>query len=391
MKSFSGLAALALAGLVVAAGQGSAAETQRTAISKPSTVPPGAVFLGAQPMEMPTLQGLTLKRQPAGAADGRTRAAKETPVPAGIRPQAGGPALTPIQLVPEGGSGRGGTRATGAARPKAMGPAGVAFSTSRVDVGGRSTSLASHYPYRAVGRLAFRIGTANAWCSAALIGPGLVLTAAHCVAQYGEGYFENGEWAFIPGYHLGKGAYGVYRYMEVFAPESYLDGSEDCLSEGVGCLNDVAVIVLRPNARKRYPGAQTGWLGVQWDRWGFAMDDTTQVTQLGYPRGIDGGRQMIRNDSAGAVFVDFPDHVAIGSPLNEGSSGGPWVANFGTPPQYDEDTTPPEFADPNTIVGLTSWGMVGEFLVGSSQLTADNAGALIESACTKYPAACAPR
>jgi hypothetical protein len=61
---------------------------------------------------------------------------------------------------------------------KEHGTSGIPFSTSRVDLYGNS--LSTMYPYRSAGKLFLRNAAGiPSVCSASLIGPGLVLTAAH--------------------------------------------------------------------------------------------------------------------------------------------------------------------------------------------------------------------
>lgn len=356
---------------------------------------PTAVFLYAQKMKLPapTQAGIaraSLTRALQAGAPPLRRASTPHLLPG----NAGGAAQAPLQIVPDTDAGR---KLDGVA-PKAVGQSGFPFSTSRIEL--MTGQVSAQYPNRAVGRLGFRYMTGNAMCSASLIGPGLLLTAAHCVAEFGSGRFlPDARWAFIPGYHKGKGAYGTYTTQAAFAPQSYIDGSVSCKSEVI-CPNDVAVLVLRPN-RNRYPGARTGWLGVGLDGYGFSDFIPTAVApiaQLGYPGGLDNGAQMIRNDSFGFAFsltesdedpVPVPNTL-MGSPLDGGSSGGPWVVNFGIQPNFG--TLPKPMIDaPNMVVGVTSWGEAsGEAaIVGSSPFTSDVLGELIAQACSQYPAACA--
>jgi hypothetical protein len=382
----------AVAAALLWSGAAQAADVASLRLGDPGNNQAAAVFLRAQEMRLPALPG-----QPAARAAiletlrEAGPAVRRSGTPRLLPGHAGGKALTPAQIVPFSEP----RDTLNGPRPNAVGGSGFPFSTSRIEL--MKGQISALYPNRAVGRLGFRYKTSNAMCSASLIGPGLLLTAAHCVADFGSGQFlPDARWAFVPGYYKGKGAYGTYTAQAVFAAQSYLDGTAKCDSEVI-CPNDVALLVLRPN-KKRYPGAATGWLGVGLDGYGFSdfFAPAAPVTQLGYPGGLDNGAQMIRNDAVGFRIVageseaDSVENTMIGSPLDGGSSGGPWVLNFGVPPSYDAVPVP-LLSTANTVVGVTSWGDAsGEAAVaGSSPLTSENLGALIAQACTQYPAACA--
>ena len=59
------------------------------------------------------------------------------------------------------------------------------------------------YPFRAAGKLFFKKAAETRICSASLIKRGLVVTAAHCVANYGKNeHYLNFE--FVPAYDNGQ-------------------------------------------------------------------------------------------------------------------------------------------------------------------------------------------
>jgi V8-like Glu-specific endopeptidase len=61
------------------------------------------------------------------------------------------------------------------------------FTTNRVDA--YFTTTTKYYPFRAAGKLFFDEPGGSFVCSASLIAPGLVVTAGHCVANYGAAQF----------------------------------------------------------------------------------------------------------------------------------------------------------------------------------------------------------
>jgi V8-like Glu-specific endopeptidase len=260
------------------------------------------------------------------------------------------------------------------------------FSTAMADLVGGVTATNTSYPYRASGKLFFKIGDSTYVCSASLIKRGVVVTAAHCVANYGARQFY-GSWQFVPGYRNGAAPYGVWSVAQAWVKTSYYNGTDGCAVYGVVCPNDVAILTLSTQSGG-YPGTATGWYGYGWGGFGFA-GTLTQVTQIGYPVCLDSGVFMERNDSYGFVSAPNSNNTVIGSLMCGGSSGGPWLVNFGIRPVLS-GTASGTASDPNIVVGVTSWGYtsVGVKEQGASPFTAANVPSLVTSACTAVPAAC---
>ena len=258
------------------------------------------------------------------------------------------------------------------------------FTTVRAD---NSSPTNTSYPFRASGKLFFKIGGSTYVCSASLIKKGVIVTAAHCVAQFGMQKFYSG-WQFIPGYRNGSAPYGTWEAQTAYVVTKYFDGTDDCNS-GVVCRNDIAVIVLKSKNRT-YPGTNTGWYGYNYGDWGFTPpEQLTQITQIGYPVGLDNGLLMQRNDSYGFRSASLFDNTVIGSNMNGGSSGGPWINNFGYEPVFTGQSSTIN-GNANIIIGVTSWGYTdsGVKQQGASPFTSDNIGSLVNSACSSYPSAC---
>ena len=85
----------------------------------------------------------------------------------------------------------------------------------------------------------------------------------------------------------------------------------------------------------------------------------------------------------------FSNNTIIGSLMCEGSSGGPWLVNFGIRPSLT-GTTAGTASDPNIVVGVTSWGFDNTSIKqqGASPFTNDNIVLLVTAACAAVPAAC---
>jgi len=107
------------------------------------------------------------------------------------------------------------------------------------------------------------------------------------------------------------------------------------------------------------------------------------VTQLGYPVSHDRGQEMQRNDSHG--YPDFfnAKNTVIGSAMEGGSSGGPWMVNFTTGFANPSNAQGALEAAANRVVGVTSWGYVdpNQKQQGASPFTSNNILRLYQAAC----------
>jgi V8-like Glu-specific endopeptidase len=276
--------------------------------------------------------------------------------------------------------------AAGGVVPDDFGTYGHPFTTVRADLSGATNKM---YPYRTAGKLFFQINGSTYICSASLIKRGIVVTAAHCVANYGASQFYSG-WQFVPGYSNGVAPYGVWTAASARIMTSYYNGSDNCYVNGVICPNDVAVITLNAYSGGvvNYPGKKTGWLGYGWNGYGFT-GTLTHITQLGYPAGLDSAQKMERNDSYGYTQSTYSNNTVIGSNMDGGSSGGPWSVNLGRAPVLTGETNGGA-AGNNIVVGVTSWGYVSKDPKeqGASPFTSGNITILVSAACTGTPAAC---
>ena len=269
--------------------------------------------------------------------------------------------------------------------PQDFGTNEHAFTTARADLG---TVPAEHYyPFRASGKLFFNIGTGSHWCSAALIKRGVVVTAAHCVALYGSQTFYSG-WSFVPGYRNGVALTPPWSVRSVIVMTGYLNGTDPCQDGGVICPSDIALLLLNDQTGA-YPGTALGWYAFGWDGYGFTSAGLAQITQLGYPFCLDRGLLMERNDSYAYTSASLANNNVIGTLMCEGSSGGPWLVNFGVQPLLNQ-TNAGAAGEPNTIVGVTSWGYTttGPKEAGASPFSSGNIVMLINTACSEMPAAC---
>jgi V8-like Glu-specific endopeptidase len=269
--------------------------------------------------------------------------------------------------------------------PQEYGTANVPYTTSRVDLG-TSNVVSLQYPYRAAGKLYFKDGASTYVCSASLIKRGVIVTAAHCVASFGNKRFYT-NWQFVPAQFGNTAPYGVWNAAYAMVMSSYYNGTDSCAVRGVVCQNDVAVIRLAPQAGA-FPGTRTGWFGYGWNGWGF-VNNITLINQLGYPVSHDSGLKMQRTDSQGAKSAANSNNTVWGGRQTGGSSGGPELVNLGWAATLS-GTGYGAAANYNTVVGVTSWGYTSTVvkLQGASPFTSTNIVPLVSAACPAGQAAC---
>lgn len=333
-------------------------------------------FVHAKPMPLPINPSAT------ESTEGLIQALLSAPTlgPSGYSPGAGGNGkMSPVFLgIPEVAENDGITS-------EDFGSNNHPFSTARADLYTETTNTT--YPYRAAGKLFFNEPAGSFICSASLIKRGIVVTAAHCVANYGKKQFYSG-WQFVPGYRNGSAPYGVWTVRQAFVLTAYYNGTDNCAQYGVVCPDDVAVLILNTQ-NSSYVGTTVGWFGY-WYGGGFTSNGLTQITQLGYPAGLNNAVYMERNDSYGYKSSSNSNNTIIGSNMNGGSSGGPWMVNFGLPYTLTGESNGSGYSFTNAVVGVTSWGYTSNSPKeqGASPFTSGNIQAILNSACSATPGAC---
>lgn len=277
-------------------------------------------------------------------------------------------------------------------------------------------------PYRFTGKLWMRFGSSWYVCTASLVRKGVLVTAAHCVHNYGQraaGWANEVRW-YPANWAAGGGPWGYYTAHSWRIPNPYYLGTDTCQPGAIGvvCNNDIATVRLMPR-NGVYPGsALGGWYTYGWNGYShlaspvFGNANVAQITQLGYPVAIDNGYQMLRGDSFGKYIASTGANgkqlrnTQLGSAMTGGSSGGPWLVNFGTAPVVTGSASLGRAGTVarNVIVGVTSWGYtaVGVNVQGASRFGqnaefplasygtygAGNIGKLMQDTCTTAPVYC---
>lgn len=186
------------------------------------------------------------------------------------------------------------------------------------------------WPYMTIGKLFFRQYGVGYVCSAASAGNRAIITAGHCIHagnNRADGWSTN--LVFVPAYKDGNAPLGQWpalnsnlRVMTAW----YVNGNPN------GLRRDVGGAILNRNAQGRTLSQVVGWLGFAWN-WGYAL----HYNAFGYPQAAPfTGQRLFDCQGSYAYYstgegpAGAPVTRAIGCDMTGGSSGGPWVWQFGT-------------------------------------------------------------
>ncbi len=256
--------------------------------------------------------------------------------------------------------------------PRAYDSFGIPYTPTRVALGvTNQTSIGGHYlsstyPYSAVGKLTYDSPTGTRYCSASLIRRSIIVTAAHCIQDFGDGRNIFSNWRFTPGYYRDSSGttrpYGQWTWRALNRPVSWSDGTD--IGIGAARENDLALILLNRDSNGRFVGDLTGYFSYGWNNYSFISSSKTgdkvvgATSTFGYPGLVDNGDIMQRTDGPTyTTTIEGAKQLMQGNNVTAGSSGGPWIVNFrsgGHPTlsggaQEGKDAT-------MAIIGVTSWG-----------------------------------
>lgn len=257
------------------------------------------------------------------------------------------------------------------ATPQAYGSFGIPYTSTRVQLGASNQTsavggsyLSSTYPYRAIGKLTFSAG----YCSASLIRRSVIVTAAHCIQNFGSGNNIFSGWQYTPATYAPTGAtvaqirpYGTWNWKTLVRPASWAAGND--IGSGAARDNDLAVIALAKNANNQFIGDLTGYLGYGWNNYSFVSSAKTgnlrvaATSTLGYPFLMDAGRILQRADGPSYLTtVGGAGQIWQGNNFTGGSSGGPWIVNFYSVNAALAGGAVAGSAPNRAVIGVTSWG-----------------------------------
>lgn len=223
--------------------------------------------------------------------------------------------------------------------------------------------LSATFPYSAVGRLNFKAYGMDTHCSASVILKGVIVTAAHCMQDYGAGDDRFDSYVFRPASYRGSSPYGEWTPLAAVWPKAWSQGND--VGEGSAVDNDLAVLVLDKNAAGQFiSDVIGGHLNYGWNNYSFLKSKktgnlwTAAVTTLGYPGLSDDGEILQRSDGPTYLTnISEAHQIYQGSNFTGGSSGGPWLVNFGYQnPEFSSGSNQGRQANANVVIGVTSWG-----------------------------------
>jgi hypothetical protein len=192
------------------------------------------------------------------------------------------------------------------------------------------------YPEATVGTLFFSLEGGNFRCSASVIRPHTLVTARHCVYDYGTGTWATNE-VFYPGWTAGHANKKFGNGWVWRTALTWTGGAP-------GFNYDIAFIQMADHSGSGCNGSSgtppvesyTGFLGYTYN----GDYSQRQWAVLGFPaatNSADGnpfdGKYLIRSDAATGhvnddLGGDFTNTVEVGSDQTGGASGGPWLIGY---------------------------------------------------------------
>ena len=221
---------------------------------------------------------------------------------------------------------------------QAVGSFGAHYTSARVN----PPALETIYPNRTVGKLFFVGNTGgNFVCSASVLRLRIVVTAGHCVhrGSGGTGGFHR-NFLFVPAFTMGAAPLGTFTPSRVGTTAQWAVSNgavPNAADFGMFDMNDRAGVKI---------GSITGFLGFR-----TLSLIPNHTTKLGYPCNIDACQKMQQVTSQ-SKSATSPNNVEYGSNARGGSSGGPWVMNYGIQGAGGLTTSL------NALVSVTSYGYV---------------------------------
>ena len=266
-------------------------------------------------------------------------------------------------------------------QPMLSSSTGAHFTTTRVFPDAAVTTS----PYRIVGKLfAYNPNTRLTLnCSAAVLRARLVVTAGHCIYHAGPSgddsstnrYFYT-NLNFVPSYNNGAAPLGSWTYSWGIVAGAWANGGGTVPNS-----QDVAILEMNDKNGQKI-SAYTGYFG--YSTGGLSPN---HLTILGYPCNIDSCSRM-QSTGAGSYASGGNNTVIYGSAQGGGTSGGPWVQDFGV-----AGSGAPTGVGKNILRSVSSYGpsTSGPLYLGASILLSSGTGsfgAILQTACAHKAGNC---
>ena len=182
------------------------------------------------------------------------------------------------------------------------------------------------YPFSTVGKLFFRQYGVSYVCSASVIANKAIVTAGHCVHvgnNLASGWSTNV--VFVPAYRNGVAPYGQWAVGPLITfTDWYANGNPGGFDHDWGA---GAITALRLG---KTIGQTVGYLGYAYN---YSVNQNWWL--LGYPQAAPfNGAYMYACNTSFAYYSPFysggPAPMTVGCDQTGGTSGGPWIKNFGS-------------------------------------------------------------
>jgi len=152
----------------------------------------------------------------------------------------------------------------------------------------------------------------DAVCSAQFIAPRVLLTAAHCVRNFGTGaYYSN--FAFALQYHNGDFSQRYTRWNCLATPEDWVKKGGE---EEEHWRWDYALLLAVNDSGTGHFGWQADWQGYD------------NANRIGYPGGISSGEIIQMEQGPITLYQELVEMQSGNANFRKGSSGGAWISHY---------------------------------------------------------------
>lgn len=217
--------------------------------------------------------------------------------------------------------------------------------------GNKYAPMWKQQPFRAIGKLYFDTSAGPTYCTAAVIGPDLIVTAAQCILNTNTDTFYT-NFAFCPAARGTACPYGTFPWLGIVVQYAYLEATSWETVINI----DVALVHLEANRAGRSVQTYTGWLGRSWN-----LPSSQHTFTFGYQATKQGAE--FSTICAGEASEAGVDVLETGCDSGSGYLGGPWLVNF----------APYVIESANYINGVTSYQYTrGRNAIGGPRFSMEN-------------------